>query len=414
MLPSSLWNLSQMPILHRLRQSRLARQFATLLGGRFAAAGIQAVSIYLLARWSDLTDFGTLSAALGVAVTLQAIGDAGATTFIVRETAARGINRNVAYAELLSRLAMGCVVLSGIAVIAGLSLLKDRGYLALLPLAGWIALDRSSDIRSAIARGLGDVRIGTTNVVCRRLAQLALFVLAFRSGIATPWAYSLSLLAGSGLVLAIMWRKLPRPPVVPLRRWALRHAFIRCRPYWIHSTASQLRNVDAAIVAGLSGSVQAAYYGVGARLMTPLRMVPATLATALLPHLVKRGGPGHKDISLGLLMAILIAIPYLLLVALSPWAVAHLGADFEGATLPLQIMCLGLAGSAFISIFNAILQARRQAQLVARISTLTVLLLLALVVAGTMIHGALGAAIGFMIATLAQAAMVFLGAKKSA
>lgn len=403
-----------MRIIERLRHSRLVRQFATLLGGRFVAAGIQAVSIYLLARWSNLEDFGTLSAALGVAVTLQAAGDAGATTFIVRETAARGPNRHVAYAELLSRLVMGAIALSTVLFILVLYAAFGRHYLVLLPLTAWMALDRSSDIRSAIARGQGDVRVGTTNVVARRLTQLALFTFAYWVGLETSWAYSLSLPAGSALVLIAMWRKLPSPPAVPLRTMRLKHAFLRCRPYWAHSTATQLRNLDAAIVAAVAGPVQAAYYGVGARLMTPLRMVPATLATALLPHLVRRGGPGRKDVTFGVGVSALISIPYLLLVVASPWAVAHLGTEFAGATVPLQIMCFGLAGASFISIFNAILQARKQARLVAKISIFTVLLLLLLVAVGALTNGAFGAAAGFMVATLVQAAMVFLGAKRSA
>jgi O-antigen/teichoic acid export membrane protein len=403
-----------MQIFERILNSRLAQQFLTLLGGRLVAAGIQAVSIYFLARWSKIEDFGMFSAALGLAVTLQAGGDAGATTFIIRETAARGVTRNVAYAELLSRLVVGFIALFGILIILLLGLISGSKYLALLPLAGWIAFDRSSDIRSAIARGLGDVRIGTTNIVSRRVLQLTLFALAYWFGIATPWAYSLSLLCGSALVLAAMWCKLPRPPAVPLRKTPLKHAFLRCWPYWVHSTATQLRNIDTVIVAVLSGSVQAAYYGIGARLMTPLRMVPATLAAALLPHLIRRGGSGHKDIAFGTGVAILISIPYLILVAISPWVITHLGAEFSSATLPLQIMCLGLAGTSFISIFNAILQARNQAQLVAKISIINTLLLLILVTGGTLVNGASGAAIGFMIGTLVQAVMVFFGVKKSA
>jgi O-antigen/teichoic acid export membrane protein len=401
-----------MQMFGRIRHSRLARQFATLLGGRFVAAGIQAVSIYFLAHWSNVADFGMLASALGIAVTSQAIGDAGATTYIVRETAAHGVNRKVAYAELLSRLTTGAIALVGCAAVLYLYLTSGNGYLALLPMAGWIVADRSSDVRSAIARGLGDVRIGTSNVVLRRFAQLALFVLAHHFGITPPWAYSFGLLFGSVLILGAMWGKLPKPPSVLIRKQPLKHAFFRCRPYWIHSAATQLRNVDTAIVAALSGTTQAAYYGVGARLMTPLRMVPATLGTALLPHLVKRGGSSHKDVASGSALAVAISLPYLVLIIGAPWAVEYLGPKYTGATLPLQIMCAGLAGSSFISIFNAILQAHGLAQSTARISIITALLLLALVSTGSFLQGATGAAIGFMAATFIQAAMVYQRAKK--
>lgn len=399
-----------MRILSRIWQSSLARQFATLLSGRFVAAGIQAASIYLLARWSKVEDFGLVSSALGVSVTLQAIGDAGATMFIVRETAAHGVNRKVAYAELMSRIVIAGVVAFSVAVVLVLTFATDAKYIALLPLSLWIALDRSSDIRSAIARGLGDVRMGTINLVSRRTAQLVLFVAAFHAGIQIMWAYSLTLLAGSALVLLVMWRKLPRPPVVPLRVRPIGIAFGRCRPYWVHSAANQLRNLDAAVVATISGPVQAAFYGVGARLMTPLRMVPDALATALLPHLVRQGGPRRKDMSIGLLIAVAMSLPYIALVAVAPFVTRHLGSQFEGATFPLQIMCLGLAGASFIAIFTAILQARKQAGLVARISVLSAVLLLILVMLGTILHGAAGAAIGFTAAIFIQAALVFRGA----
>lgn len=400
--------------LQRIRKSRLARQFATLLGGRFAAALIQASSIYLLARWANVDDFGLLAAALGVAVTLQAIGDAGATTYIVREVAIRGINRSVAYAELLSRLVIMTVAMMAALIVLFLWMINGREYLALLPMVGWIVADRSSDIRSAIARGLGDVRIGTINIVARRLVQLGLFSGAYYCGLDAPWAYSMSLLVGSILVLIVMWKNLPVPPRILIRVRYLRLAFLRCKPYWVHTAATQIRNVDAAIVGALAGATQAAYYGVGARLMTPLRMVPATLATALLPHLVKRGESGSKDVAFGAAVAALIAVPYLVLVLVAPWLTKYLGESYIEATIPLQIMCVGLAGASFISIFNAILQARGHAHMVASISVSTAFLFLVLVCAGAWLQGAVGAALAFLVATYVQAVLVFQRARKDA
>lgn len=403
-----------MHMLNRILQSRLARQFATLLSGRVAAAAIQTVSIYLLARWSDVDAFGMFAAALGMAVTLQAVGDAGATVFVVRETAAHGITRKVAYAELLSRLTMGSIALLGAGLVLVLDLAAGGGYLVLLPMLGWIVIDRSSEIRSAIARGLGDVRIGTTNLISRRALQLLLFVVAHKAGMPASWAYSSSLMLGSAMVLMAMWRILPRPPRVRLRAPPLKHALQRCMPYWLNTAFTQLRNIDTVIVAALSGATQAAYYGVGARLMTPLRMIPATLATALLPHLTRRRDSNQGDIKLGLVLATLIALPYLLIVVAAPWILKYLGPDYAGSVLPLQIMCVGLASSSFTSIFNVILQARGLARLVARFSMLTTAVFLLLVTTGAALQGAVGAAVGFMLATFIQAIVVVYGTKSHA
>lgn len=402
------------PVYKKIFSSRLTRQFGTLLGGRFLAAGVQAISIYLLAQWATISDFGMFAAALGIVTTLQAIGDAGASTFVVREAAARGFTRCVAYAEILSRLTTGILALLCLVSIVYGSVFWGSKYFSLLPMVGWLVVDRASDIRSAIARGLGDVSLGTRNIVFRRVMQLLIFILIFKAGIDVLWAYSLGLLFGSAFAFLLMKNKLCPSPNVSFRWRALALSFIRCRPYWVHSATIQLRNIDVAIVAALAGATEAALYGVGSRLMSPLRMVPTTLATALLPYLVKRVGVNVKnDMKFGVVVSAVMSLPYIFIIFLSPWLMKKLGAGYVEATVPLQVLCVGLAGSAFISIFNSILQANKRAQVVATISIVSTLLFVLFVSVGSSFFGAVGAAVGAVIATFIQAFLVVKGAKNN-
>src|SRR5690606_39834389 len=79
---------------------------------------------------------------------LPIFGDAGATTYIVRETAAHGINYSVAYAEQLSRLVMASVVAGWLFVVLALTAVSGERYLSLLPLAGWRSEEHTSELQS--------------------------------------------------------------------------------------------------------------------------------------------------------------------------------------------------------------------------------------------------------------------------
>lgn len=392
----------------------LIKNFIILISGRVGAAVLQASALLLLARWASVEDFGKISAALGLIVVMQALADGGATTYITRESAIHGNNRKVAQADALSKTL--CFSLFGIysASVLFLIIANDQNLHPLLPLGVWLILERAHESRIAIARGQGNIGIGSRSLILRRAIHLLGFISLYFLFKDPLWAYTIALACGSWISFLLMQHALPTPRSTKISRVTLLSAFSKCRPYWLHTISSQARNLDSFIVALLSGPIHSALYGIGARLISPLRMIPSSLSTALLPNLSKSRLGIDYTIKLGLLFSTIIAIPYIGVAFATPMLLHLIGDHYKEAILPLQIICIGLLGASFISVFNTIMHANGQANEVAKTSVISAFITLTMISTGALAYNSIGAAVGFSISTLLHALLAINGAYKHA
>ncbi len=181
------------------------------------------------------------------------------------------------------------------------------------------------------------------------------------------------------------------------------------RAYWLNTVASQLRNLDVAVVGMVAPAVQAGYYSIASRLTAPLRLIPTSLAAVVLPVASNRSVGGLAR--LGKMCSVAVAgmvLGYGLLALAMPAAVpALLGHSYLGSVGALQIVCISLPFAGAASLFGALLQGVGLKRFVALTSSSTGVLALLLVGIGAM-RGPESAAVGLGISFGVQA--VVLGA----
>ena len=379
---------------------RLARQVLTILGGRIGAAGMQAAGMLLLARWSNVGEFGVAAAALGVLVVLQVLGDLGATPFSTREVASNGLTPVVHAAAMLSQFGTAALAAGSVVLLVALGAIFHAIYFELIPLAFWLVAERSIELRASVALATGNARFGTTALIARRFLGLVGFTSCALADVRPVFAYAIGMSTASLLVFALIRAFSPRT-AAPSGHVRLSSAFVACKPYWTNSLSLQSRNLDSVVVATVLGSTQAAYFGIASRLMTPLRMVPTAIATALLPHLASNGRRGSARL-LGL-VSLAMSIPYGLMALGAPWIISlALGASYLPAIVPVQVMLVSLMVSSSTSILTASLQAFGSARAVSQLSFIVSVSYLGLVAGGARIGDATGAAVGAAVGLVLQ------------
>ena len=383
----------------------LARQFAWVSSGRILAALLQTASLVLVSRLLPVSDFGYLATFLGVTSLAQVVLDFGVGTLVSRERAAKPDNPVVAAAlrfTNVSSVGLTALLLLGL---TGAALFISEAYWQMLPLAVWAAAERNADTRLAVAFADGDVQINVINLLARRTAALGLFVAATALGVLPILAFSVSsaLAAIGSATFAQRW---VRRRVVPSREIGFSEVVRRARPYWVTAISTQARNLDVVVVSALAGATQAGLYLTGSRLMNPLRILPASLATILLPASARTQNSAHDLRSMVRLtvavvagMSVLYAAFWL---AVPTFVDQALGSAYVDATPVIRIIVAGLPVAATCSMLNSILQGRGRGKDVALAASSTTVACLLGVALISPFYGAIGAATALSLSFVVQ------------
>lgn len=388
-----------------VQRKRVMKQFIWVSIGRAAAAVLQAVVLALVARAVTPAEFGLLGVFLGFATVAQTVIDMGVATFIIRERASKPESGDIALAMRFNWFTSILLSVLTAAAIAITAFVATYEWLFLLPLAVWIGAERNADARISIALADGDAKINVINLVGRRLLATGILVALVSLGTDGLLAYS-SALAVAAVVSSIFANGYVRKRVSPRSGSSYRELLRRSRPYWIHSVATQSRNLDSALVGAAAGATAAGYYTAGSRLTNPLRILPYSLANVLLPEASRAYTQGRSLRSAYLMaggMGAVLAVVYLALIPLMPWLIPIvLGADYVGAIVVIQIVLVGFPFAAGVSLVHALLQAMGRKSVVATSSTIFAALTLASVWFAALEWGAVGAAVAMSITTFLQ------------
>ena len=390
-------------------RGRLAGQFAWASGARIAAAVLQAVLLIVAARAITPAEFGLLASVLGIATVVQTALDMGVSTFVTRERAADPGSGSIATALRFNSLTSFAMAVLSLLTLVGLGLLQPIFFL-LLPLAIWISAERTADVRLAIAFADGDVKINSINLIARRTAGILLFLALLFASVEPLLAYSVAVAVaavGSSAFanFYVRSRVTARPDIT--YRALLRLSW----PYWLHSVATQLRNLDSAITAVVAGATQAGYFSVASRLTSPLRILPTTLASVLLPHASRSDRSSMRPLAklagVAVLLCVLVYGVILLLVPAGlPWL---LGADYIGSVPSVMIVIAGLPFAATVSLYSSLLQGAGKKHFVATVSTASSTTCLLAVGLLAWQFGAVGAATALSATFMLQAAAIVIG-----
>lgn len=389
---------------------KIGSRFAWTSSSRLLAAVIQAVTLVLLARWTSPAVFGVVAAVLAVASVAQVAFAFGIQTSVVRERA-RDPHSPLIFASLRLNDQSALLLAVVFGALIGLASLIDPLYLQLLPLAVWISTSRNSETWLSIVFADGDVWINAANQVVTRTLALGLFVGLYVANIAPVLAYSISYavvwLASSVYAHVLVRRRV----VVPDRRPTIREVLTHSKPFWMHSLATQGRQLDVVVAALFTTPVQAGYYALASRLVRPFRTLTTSLAAVLLPSASRRGSfkVVRRIRKLIWLTFLVTTALYVVGALILPWLVPILlGDEYEGAVLTLQVTVLSLSFGAVVPLLSSVLQGVGLMRFVATISWASTALCLLLVAVGAAAGGAVGAAVGLGVSFVVQAVALAL------
>lgn len=382
----------------------ILRRFSWALLGRLAGALVYALSFLLLARWTSVEDFGRYSGALAMVSLSQVVMDFGLSTYVIRLRAAHSSSGEIGDCLRYNNLSCLTFLVVGVS-----SLVLAGGFFNLLvPVVVWACLEKMADVWLGVYQGDGRNRDIALHVFRRRVLALLIFIFLYVAGVPALFAFGLGL-AASALLAYLRVSAEIRPLLAPRSREAWQVVLSRGRPYWVNSIAVQLRTLDVMLVTALAGPAQAAYFAVANRLVTPLSMLPSSLATILMPS-VSKGELGQgAAFRATIAMTAIASVPLLLIIVLAPLCVPPLlGNDYRPAVPVLQIICVGMVFLSASSMLIAILQGIGRARYVARMSAaLSIGYLLFLPMA--LRAGAVGAAVALAAMFLVRALVSFRG-----
>lgn len=380
-----------------------------MAGGRIVAAFLQLATLLTFASWVTPGIFGIVSSVVAFAIIPQALFDFGIATYVIRHRAASVEDGSVSYALRLSNFISIVLSILAISAFVLLGLVLNPLFFWLIPLAVWVGAERNADIWLGVALADGDAHLNVVSLVGRRFASFLIMLTLFVRGVEPVLAFTCALAVSSTLAALIGQRKLRArlPPPVALGLLPL----IRLTwPYWLHSTATQVRNVDTAIVLLVTTPVQAGLYAVASRLTGPLRILPVSLAAVVLPDVARSKGALTPNLVRGIFLMIgamsafyVIAgftAPYLFEVLLS--------ADYFMAIPAIQVVCYGLIFGAVASILASVLQARGYQRKVAASSVITSLYCVPAIAFGANNWGSVGAAVALVSSFSLQAALLLI------
>jgi O-antigen/teichoic acid export membrane protein len=375
---------------------KIRSQFAWVSMGRVFAALLQAVTMLFLVRALPPEQFGFFAAIFGLLAVPQVLFDLGLPTLVMRERARDRLDGSVTAALRINSWLALLLALCLSTIFIFLALVTDSRFWFLLPLAIWAAAERSADTWLGVVLADGDARVNTVNLVVRRVVALVVFLLLSRLAPVDPiFAFSIAVAVSATGSLAFAYRYVARR-LAPTDGSTFKELVSRSYPYWINSVAAQSQNLDTAITSGIAGPLQAGFYATSARLTNPLRILPASLASVLLPVAARRDSRNLRGLFIVVatssgLFVVMYSLLFLAVPALVPFA---LGSAYLGAVVPLQITSIGLIFAAGSALLAALLQGLGRKHFVAVVSVISAAACLVGVAAGAYSWGATGAAVG--------------------
>ncbi len=393
-----------------MNSRRLLTQFGSVSAGRLIAALLQGVSLILIARAVTPGQFGLVSAVLGVAWVAQTVFDLGLSTFTLRERTRAPESGLVTSALWLTNRLSLALCLTALAAMAVLGATWRSDFLLLAPLAIWMSAERNAEAWLGVVFADGDSRVNFINLVAKRCLALGLFV-GFQNASVTPLlAFSTAWAMSSGLSSTAARRyvrsRLPAAADIGIR------ALVReSWPYWLHSMATQANNLDVSIAGVAGGSFQAGIFATATRLTSPLRILPTSMARAVLPAASRASSVDSRRQLARYCTAMFLGMTaiYAALFFLTPFLLPiALGDRYAAATTPLQIVLVGLPFAAGSSLLGALLQGAGQKRYVANVSLTISVLYLSLLTVGMSRLGAEGASIALAGSYVVQSSLLLI------
>ncbi len=371
-------------------------RFGWALLGRIVAAVLQLVSLGILARLVEVEVFGITMALLGFATLIQSLTDLGLSRYIIILRAGDKCSPVISTALYVSDITGYLFFIFMLIAVFFAAWAFDDRYYAFIPLCVWVIAEKKIEVRNSILQADGENKIISIMLIARRLTMLIIFLLLAAFIDHGVWAFTIASAVTSLLFLIeAQWRVAPLLPLRSGMHWF--NCLSAARNYWVDSVAGQIKCIDVSLVASVSSSVQAAYFGAVSRFGSPFMMVANSISMIIMPMVTRGDLKVSGALKLSFFVVLANAVPLLVIAYFSSaLVVLALGAEYKGAAIPLQIFCVAIIFNSAGALFSALLVATGESKAVARTSIVaSVLYIIALAVLSCE-YGAIGASIALV------------------
>lgn len=376
----------------------MIKRFSITFLGRVLAAGGQAVVLVLLVRAFGVSDYAPFALSFSAAQAVLVVLEFGFGTAVLRA----GARSPALFGSLI---VVRCLALV-CAVAVVLLLFLGRGEEVRLPLA-MVALAYAS------GEALGDLAVGikqselasgqaVTILLIRRAVPIAILLLATTPSGATAAALTTGIV-GHGVFWVLAAKRAGRP----LR---FRDLVRSNGSLTISSAATGVTSADSLVVASVSTTAAVGFYAASARLANPLNLTVGSLIQVMVPHMARLDGEA-RDLAFRKVRRIVIVVA-VLLAASAPFSEAIVRTLYGPAFSPSAVVLSGVIVGASVSAVAQVHLAWLYVVGIRVKASSSILLAsvfgLGAILAGTVLFGLPGAAVGIVIMQLLIATVVIL------
>ncbi|MDO9495593.1 MAG: hypothetical protein Q7J48_07815 [Nocardioides sp.] len=339
------------------------RQLGWSFSSKVVSAALQLVVIVLLARGLAPAEFAWVASANVVMMAVVAINGFG----LIRQIQyRRAIDRDdpalPAIFDVWQGFTLASAALWLVACLALYVITDEPDFVALLPIALWLALEQVTTLWNAVSLVDGRARDLMPSYLYRRGPVVVALAVGLWQGWDVVWCWSLALAFGATLAYAAgvrgqeAWarRLLPRR-----RRGAAKVTFDL--GYWWTEVGAQVRDLDTAVISLVSAAT-GGLYGLPARLVRPMNLVTVAATSVAFPRIARLPVVTTRQLFLGCTLgSVPVALMAGVVAAFAGLLPSLVGDDYADAVPTLRVLCLAAVVGGFGALVVTFLQARSRA-----------------------------------------------------
>jgi O-antigen/teichoic acid export membrane protein len=377
----------------------MKRRFLTLTAGQAAGSIASALAFVLVGRQAGVAGIAALGAVAGALSFVFVIADLGVATYLSKS---RALGRSEDVAVALRLNVLSTIVFGTLAAAAVLWTTATAGWPLVLALLGVsLALEKNSDTALSVVIADGAVHLSAASVLMRRFTLLGVLVifLALRWDVITGYAVGSLVSAALGQLVLRQWlRSRVSPMAIGIAD--LKRVLGQTWPYLLSNVTASVRQLDNAIVAWATSTATTGIYAAASRILQPFYLIPAALASLLVPHSARLTKQQARLTMMKLVGLFTVASVCALCISpfVKPLTRLVMGAQFTDSGPVFAVLLVSLPFVALSSPLGSILQSQGFERYVGYNGTIFAVLTVAMIGAGAFFEGAIGAALGLGLA----------------
>lgn len=358
---------------------------ASVIASRIVNALCQALVLVILARLTDISDFGRYSTMVAIGAIAIGVLGFGIPTRVLRLDS----NSAALVPTMVAAGAMGSLTSFVILAVLG-AIMWPASVLVVFAGAAYAGSELFTNVLQNLLFGEQRVRRAELVLILRR--AIPLLGVGVSSVLAPAHIYAA--LGASFLAVVLVAQVVAGARLsLPLK---IRAAVKGSRHYWMTNIWSMLQQLDVVAVSAFISSSAAGAFSAAFRLASPVHIVTTSIVARMVPHMTQ--APSLDRSKLGQRYLVGGGIYSLVVAALSPIfalvAPVVLGAQFAPYGALFMLLCLNSAFSVFNQLLSAWFFGTGEPRLVARSTAAATCLGLSTVVGGAVTGSVIIAAVG--------------------